>query len=263
MYSNLETNLKSPGNKLEKKIAELGPWFHNLHLPDKTQTAPEHPLGDYPSFKWEQISSFIPENLSGKQVLDIGCNAGFYSFEFAKRGAKVTGLDTDQHYLNQANWAAGIFSLQDKVFFKNMQVYDIINETEVFNIVLFMGVFYHLRYPLLALDIVSEKFSDLLIFQTMTMPGDEIFSVPENIAITERELLLNPGWPKMAFIEKNLAGDNTNWWAPNSSAVEAMLRSAGLEIIHRPAHEIYICRKFKDSKRSQYLNDVFNSFNKK
>src|SRR4051812_58580 len=58
------------------EIASLGPWFHNLHLPDGTQTAPDHELGDFPSFKWRNIAAAVPQDLSGWRVLDIGCNAG-------------------------------------------------------------------------------------------------------------------------------------------------------------------------------------------
>ena len=105
---------------------------------------------------------------------------------------------------------------------------------------LFMGVFYHLRYPLLALDIVARKVEKLLVFQTMTMPGGEVVE-PGDHAINERESLLEPGWPKMAFIEHYFAGDPTNWWLPNHAGVEALLRSAGFRITGYPGHEIYRC----------------------
>ena len=85
-----------------REIAKLGPWFHNLHLPDGIETAPDHPLGDYPAYKWHELAPHLPENLSGWRALDIGCNAGFYTFELAKRGAQVTGLEIDSHYLEQA-----------------------------------------------------------------------------------------------------------------------------------------------------------------
>src|SRR3954454_5778995 len=88
------------------EIARLGPWFHNLHLPDGTQTCPDHWLGDFPSFKWRQIAGSIPEDLTGWTCLDIGCNAGFYSFELARRGATVTAIDLDERYLRQARWAS-------------------------------------------------------------------------------------------------------------------------------------------------------------
>jgi tRNA (mo5U34)-methyltransferase len=55
-----------------------------------------------------------------------------------------------------------------------------------------------------------------------------------------------PGWPSMAFIEHELAGDHTNWWAPNAACVEAMARSAGLEVVEQPGHEIWVCRPAAD-----------------
>src|SRR5207248_1514672 len=87
------------GGRMSPEIASLAPWFHNLHLPNGTQTAPEHPLGDFPAVKWRQIAPFIAPDLTGWRALDIGCNAGFYSFELARRGAEVTALDIDPHYL--------------------------------------------------------------------------------------------------------------------------------------------------------------------
>src|SRR5690348_6350487 len=66
--------------RLEERIASLGPWFHNLRL-NGIETAPDHFLGDYPSTKFERFSDALPRNLAGKTVLDIGCNAGFYSIE--------------------------------------------------------------------------------------------------------------------------------------------------------------------------------------
>lgn len=241
----LEAVISNPRTQREREIAELGPWFHNLHLPDGTQTAPDHPLGNFPQFKWQKILPYLDADLTGLSALDIGCNAGFYTFELARRGASVLGIDIDEHYLRQARWAAGQFDFRDRVNFLKMQVYDIGVQARSYDIIVFMGVFYHLRHPLPALDIVSARFKKFMIFQTLTMPGDDVFSVPADLEIEDRDLMLEPGWPKMAFIENNLAGDPTNWWAPNHAAVEAILRSSGLEIFARPDHEIYICSRDK------------------
>ncbi len=226
---------------LAAEAAEYGPWFHNMHLPDGTQTAPDHPLGDFPDFKWRQIAAHLPENLHDWTALDIGCNAGYYSLELAKRGARVTGLDIDPHFLRQANWAARCFDLADRITFRQGPIYDLAHWAERFDLVLFMGVFYHLRHPLLALDIVAEKVKRMLVFQTLTMPGDAVAVAPPDLEIDERDAFLQPGWPKMAFIERALAGDSTNWWAPNHACIDAMLRTTGLEIVSRPGHEICIC----------------------
>jgi tRNA (mo5U34)-methyltransferase len=222
-------------------IEALGPWFHNLHLPDGRQTCPNHWLGDFPAFKWQQIAASLPTDLHGWRCLDIGCNAGFYSFELARRGGNVLGIDLDDRYLRQARWAQRQFGFGSRVEFRRMQVYDLAQLDEQFDLVLFMGVLYHLRYPSLGLDIVCEKVQRLLLFQTLTMPGDEVLSTTRDIGFDERERLCDAGWPKLAFLEHGFAGDPTNWWAPNHAACEAMLRSAGMRVIGRPAHEFYLC----------------------
>jgi tRNA (mo5U34)-methyltransferase len=256
-------NATAPTNgKLTAKIESLKPWFHNLHLPGGVKTAPGHYFGDFPKFKWDQFKNNIPKNLNGWTALDIGCNAGFYSFELAKRGAKVLGIDLDPHYLKQAKFAAKILALDDKVTFKQMQVYDLAKMRTSFDIVIFMGVFYHLRYPMLALDIVTQKVKNLLVFQTLTMPGEEVLYV-ENIEVTQRNKMLKKGWPFMAFIENKLAGDPTNWFAPNHSCILAMLRSCGLNSVANPGHEIYIAKPdnkltavAKTWNNSEYLSAI-------
>jgi tRNA (mo5U34)-methyltransferase len=226
----------------DPELAALGPWFHNLHLPDGRQTAPDHPLGDFPAFKWRQLAPALPDDLSGWRALDIGCNAGFYSFELARHGADVVAIDTDEHYLRQARWASALYGSVDEIEFRRADVYDLGRWSETFDLVLFMGVLYHLRYPLLGLDIVAEATGHLLVLQTLTTPGPETLTPPDDLPLEKRERLREPGWPTLAFIERSLAGDATNWWAPNHAAVEAMLRSAGLEVLACPVDELYICR---------------------
>jgi tRNA (mo5U34)-methyltransferase len=137
-----------------------------------------------------------------------------------------------------------------------MQVYDLAHLPDQFDVVLFLGVLYHLRHPLLALDIVAEKVRDQLVLQTLTMPGEEVEPTPEDLSLEERERLLAPGWPRMAFIEHRLAGDPTNWWAPNRACVEAMLRSAGLAVVSSPGHEIQVARRVDDVRRPAELQAI-------
>jgi tRNA (mo5U34)-methyltransferase len=225
---------------VEQEVAALGPWFQNLHLPDGTQTAPSHFLGDYPSFKWHHVARALPESLAGWTALDIGCNAGFYSFELARRGASVLGIDIDPHYLRQARWAARRLGADARVEFQEGQVHDLIGWERRFDLVWFTGVFYHLRYPVLALDLVRRVTGRLLMFQSLTMPGGT-GSTPQDFGLDERDRMLADEWPKLGFIEHALERDSTNWWAPNASCVEALLRTAGLRVIARPEHEFWLC----------------------
>jgi tRNA (mo5U34)-methyltransferase len=229
------------GRQLRATIEALGPWFHNIHLPDGTQTAPDHRFGDFPSFKWRKLESSVPDDLHGWSVLDIGCNAGYYSVELARRGATVLGIDVEPLYLRQARWVAQQYDLQDRLQFMHADVYDLIWQRRQFDLVWFAGVFYHLRYPLLALDLVRSVTGRLMMFQTMTMPGEAGADTPADLPLEQRAAMLEESWPKMAFIEHRLAGDATNWWAPSHACVEALLRSAGFEILARPEHEFYLC----------------------
>ena len=156
---------------LSQRISELGEWFHNLDLKG-VKTAPHHFLGDFPNIKWREISAAIPEDLHGANILDIGCNGGFYSIEMKRRGAaRVLGIDVDDRYLNQARFAAQTLGLE--IEFEKRSVYRLDEIPGQFDYVFFLGVFYHLRYPLFALDKVIKKVSGTLVFQTM-IRGSEI-----------------------------------------------------------------------------------------
>jgi tRNA (mo5U34)-methyltransferase len=226
--------------EIERRVAELGPWFHNLDLCG-VRTAPDHFLGDYPALKWRQFSEAVPGDLSGRTVLDIGCNAGFYALEMKRRGAeRVLGIDSDETYLAQARFAAEV--VQADIEFINLSVYDVAALGERFDLVLFMGVLYHLRHPLLALDLIHEHVArDRLLFQTMLRGCGKIERMASDYPFTERAVFDEPGAPRLAFVEDRFAGDPTNWWIPNAACAEAMLRSAGFEILQRPEEEVWLC----------------------
>ena len=229
-------------DEIRQRVDALGPWFHNLDLKG-VRTAPTHFLGDYPNVKWRRFCRVIPEDLTGKSVLDIGCNAGFYAMEMKRRGAdRVLGLDTDVEYLEQAKFAANVNEL--KIEFRKLSAYDVGQLGEQFDLVIFMGVLYHLRHPLLALDLIHEHVArDLLLFQSMQRGDSRIDRIEKNYDFWATEQFDSPGYPKMHFIEHLYADDPTNWWAPNRACVEAMLRSAGFVIAAHPEDEVYLCRK--------------------
>jgi tRNA (mo5U34)-methyltransferase len=252
MDQDLATPQPADAVDVRRQVEALGPWFHNLHLPGGIQTVPDHFLGgDFPRFKWQQIADAIPADLAGWRVLDVGCNAGFYSFELARRGASVLAIDHDPRYLAQARWAAAQLDPHGRVQFRQLGVYEVGVLEESFDLVWFMGVFYHLRHPLLALDLLARRTRRLMVFQTLTMPGEDVYADTHDHPIMDREPLLDPGWPKMAFIEHRFAGDATNWWVPNHAGVEAMLRSSGLRVTARPAGEIYLCTPDPDGPRPE------------
>jgi tRNA (mo5U34)-methyltransferase len=239
--------------QIERRVRELGPWFHNLDLRG-VKTAPDHFLGDYPAVKWRGFADAIPTDLHGKSVLDIGCNAGFYAIAMKRRGAgRVVGIDYDPTYLAQARFAAEVCGVDLEL--RQLSVYDVAALGERFDLVLFMGVLYHLRHPLLALDLIHEHVAaDLLVFQSMQRGSDAVEPVAPDYPFWEAEVFDRPGFPHLYFIERRYAGDPTNWWIPNRACSEAMLRSAGFEVIDHPEAEVFICRRQEvpDGPRAVY-----------
>jgi tRNA (mo5U34)-methyltransferase len=227
---------------LRKAISDLGPWFQNMEIKG-IQTAPDHFLGDYPGFKWDGFKHVVPDDLTGLSVLDVGCNAGFYSLEMKRRNAsRVVGIDADPHYLKQACFMAERSGLD--IEFREMSVYDVGKLNERFDLVIFMGVLYHLRHPLLALDLLYEHVvKDRMLFQCLQRGDERIPDLQENYDFSEWSVFDRPEYPKLFFVEERYASDPTNWFIPNRSAMEALLRSAGFVIEANPEREVYLCRR--------------------
>jgi tRNA (mo5U34)-methyltransferase len=231
----------SDQERIRRRVHELGPWFHNMNL-GGIWTAPEHFLGDYPNVKWQRFATALPADLRGRTVLDIGCNAGFYAIEMKRRGAdRVVAIDSDPDYLAQARFAAEV--QRAEIELRQLSVYDVAKLGERFDLVLFMGVLYHLRHPLLALDLIHEHVAkDLLVFQSMQRGSAEVEPLAEDYPFVDGRIFDRPGYPKLHFIEHRYSGDPTNWWVPNRACVLAMLRSAGFDILQQAEEEVFVCR---------------------
>jgi tRNA (mo5U34)-methyltransferase len=235
--------------RIERRVKKLGEWFHNIEL-NGVQTAPQHKLGDYPTVKWKRFAHTIPANLHGKSVLDIGCNAGFYSLEMKRRGAaRVLGIDTSETYLEQARFVAAVSGME--IEFRKLSIYQLFELRETFDVVLCMGVLYHLRHPLLALDLIRKyAAAELVVLQSMLRGSSRIYRTKADYPFDERDVFRRTGYPVMHFVEENYCGDPTNWWIPNASCLEALIRSAGFEIFIHPESEVYLCRPQKKLQRA-------------
>lgn len=182
-----------------------GSWWHSIDLGDGQITPGVHSLNELQNL-YRQLE--LPDDLSGKSLLDIGCWDGFYSFEAERHGARVTAVDC----WRPGNFIAAREALKSQAEFHELSVYDITKEKlGSFDIVLFLGVLYHLRHPLLALEQVCEVTRDFAVIEShvidKTRGGDE---------------------PVMEFYEfDELGGQYDNWWAPNFECMAKMARSAG------------------------------------
>lgn len=191
-------------DEIRLRVRQLEPWFHNMNL-QGVMTAPQHILGDYPAVKWNRFAHALPEDLTGKSVLDIGCNAGFHSIAMKRRGAsRVLGIDCDPLYLEQARFACQVLGVP--IEFRMMSVYEVAALQERFDVVLFMGVLYHLRHPLLALDLIHEHVTrDVLVFQSMQRGSNQAKELAPDYDFWNTRVFDDPAYPKMHFVEKRYA----------------------------------------------------------
>src|SRR5690606_19165217 len=169
---------------LQEEIERLGPWFQNLDL-GGVLTAPEHFLGDYPRSTWQRFAHVVPERLDGLSVLEVGCNAGFYAMEMKRRGAaRVVGIDSDERYVAQARLATRRLGVDVDV--RLMSVYAVGSLRERFDLVLCLGVLYHLRHPLLALELLHEHVvGDRLLVQCLLRGSGDVMPLQPDYPFDE------------------------------------------------------------------------------
>src|ERR1700682_5353542 len=193
----------------EERRTQIG-WWHSFGLPEgRTITG----VCSLESLK-NRIAQFpIPERLTGKRVLDIGTWDGWFAFEMERRGADVVAIDCwDNPRFREVHSL-----LHSHVDYRQMDVYELTPERiGRFDIVLFMGVLYHLKHPLLALERVCALSTD--------------FAAVDSFVIREKHL---PGAgvetrAVMEFYETGeFGGDFTNWSGPSLPCLMAFCRTAG------------------------------------
>jgi tRNA (mo5U34)-methyltransferase len=239
--TSLSIDNKLTRSQIEERVQALGPWFHNLDLKG-VKTAPEHFLGDYPNNKWRSYAQALPQDMRGQSVLDIGCNAGFFSLEMKRRGAeRVVGIDSNPRYLEQAAFAAQVMG--ETLELEQLSVYEVASLQEQFDWVLFTGVLYHLRYPLLALDLIRKHVvKNNLVFQSMLRGSNQAGPIERDYPFSETDVFERADYPRLHFVERRYSNDPTNWWIPNRACAEALLRSAGFAIVAHPEAEVYVCK---------------------
>jgi len=230
--------------EVNKKIQSLGHWFQHIDLGNGIKTITEGKPGGYdPQTRWQHLEKYVPDDLSGKTVLDLGCNAGFFSLQMAKRGAeKIVGVDPFQEHIDQTKFISEWFDFDIELIKQDAHVFCLTTE-ERFDYIIFLGVLYHLKYGLIVLDRLAEMTKERLYFQSQTFESMMDSFNPEpnyNIEQDGKNITSSKNFPRMYFIENSYGGDFTNWWFPNDTCIEGFLRSSGLKIVARPHRRHYI-----------------------
>jgi tRNA (mo5U34)-methyltransferase len=211
--------------RAEEAIAKQSKWHHKIEVAPGVWTPG---LQDTPTVL-SQIG--MPADLSGMRVLDIGARDGFFTFEAERRGAaEVLALDNESPH--NTGFAIAAELLGSKATYVTENVYSLDPERYGrFDLVLFLGVIYHLRHPLLALDRIHD----------VCAPGG--LMLLETHMIDEGLVDANGDWRKLAdfnpeltalpivqyYPANMLGGDPTSQWAPNRVALEGWLRGSGFE----------------------------------
>ena len=200
--------------ELRVVLTKLGPWFHNVPLTRTIGTRPELP--EHPANRWSAIDPFVPRDLTGKTVLDIGVNAGFFSLELKRRGAaRVIGIDIIPFILAQTRFTSHWFELPIELL--EWDVYDV-DSLGTFDVVVFLGVLYHLKHPLYALEKIEKACSGTFYFQSVVRGCLGDFEPEEDYPISETAVFDRPEYPKLYFIEKSFNADASNWWMATRAA---------------------------------------------
>ena len=146
--------------------------------------------------------------MQGMRALDIGCSDGYFSFEMERRGADVVATDfVPETY---TGFATARRILGSAVDYRMDNVYNLSPEAYgFFDVVLFMGVLYHLRHPLLALDLLHRHVTrEVLVFQSMLRGSDRVLPLRRDYPFTDADVFEQPGYPVLHFVENRYAGDH-------------------------------------------------------
>ena len=198
-------------------------WYHSIEVAPGIITP-----GRYDPKPLLDIMDF-PKDLSGKTVLDIAALDGFFTFEAERRGAKrVVALD--RHPATLKGFATAHSLLNSKAEYEVASVYDLDPEKHgTFDVVLFFGVLYHLRHPLLALEKIHSICTELLLIESLVLDEAFISSKSEQKALRDIDPLLEDS-PLMQFYPSNeLYDDYSNWWSPNIECIRSMVETSGFQ----------------------------------
>ena len=193
-------------------------WHHVMRFP--------HGIVSPGAYDPQELFAFLElPDLQGKRVLDVGTRDGFFAFECERRGAEVVALDYADMDLTGFGVARRIYG--SRIEYVQANVYDLSpDQLGTFDIVLFLGVLYHLRHPLLALDRLRGLCRELLIVESLVCDARVFTGFETGQPLAE----LAPRLVDVPIAQLLSVGrfhsDSTNKWVPNATCLRALLEEA-------------------------------------
>lgn len=212
---------------ISERVEALKPWFHTIDLGGGQRIERDPVYGSertYPEPLWKIVSQLLPVTVAGCRVLDVGCNAGYFSIEMKRAGAAyVLGLEGVSNFVDQARLVREILGID--IDFRRLNVYDIREDLGQFDITLFLGVLYHLKHPLYALENLAKVTKGFLVIESAILP---------EAAPTASVFDYGGPMHQLGFVE-NKAGTEAfqNWSIPSLSTLKAFLGVVGFKKIVR------------------------------
>ncbi len=249
--------------QIKADVRALGWWYQSFELPGGVMTSPGDPPAYFPELRWNLIEPFVPRDLTGKSVLDVGGNAGYFSVQMMKRGAaRCTIVEPFVEFAAQARYVAELHGYEFEIVNEDVHTWCLTTEDR-FDYVIFLGLFYHLKYPGIVLDRLAEMTRERMYFQSAAVGEDVRFNGRRDYTPGEDDpILSDPNFPRMAFIENLYNGDPTNWWIPNPPALEPLLRSAGMKVVARPHTQVLVAEPENVPGKVVYEKLVFPRYGK-
>lgn len=248
----------------EQEVHDLGWWYQDFELPGGVRTGTGQEPSYRPAERWALMEPHIPEDLSGKTVLDVGGNAGYFSIQMKLRGAgRCVLVEPYREFAAQAAFAAGEFGVELEVVNEDVHTYCLTTE-ERFDYVLFLGLFYHLKYPVLVLDRLAEMTKERIVFHSYSVEagGGSVQNLERDLDRVDDAAIDKSDFPAMKFIERRYNDDPTNWWFPTHTALEPLIRSAGLKVVARPHVQLIVAEPERPLGKAVYPKLVFPNYAK-
>lgn len=190
-------------------------WFHSMPMPDGSISKGKRPI----EVLRREADCIFKMGMEGRSMLDIGAWDGFFSFEAERRGARDI-LSTDHFCWSGPGWGSKEgYDFTHKTWSSKARSQDVDvfsldpQDQGSFDVVLFLGVLYHLKDPYGGLERAAKMTKDLLVVETVTDCNHTKVPVMRHYLNTE------------------LDKDPTNFFAPNIACLESMLREMGFETI--------------------------------